>query len=64
MLNQKGQQSPVYIKVDIDKVINLVKQGLTLEQISSQLKISRYVIRSRCQEILGYSFKELKKNVK
>lgn len=60
----KGQQSPVYIKVDIDKVINLVKQGLTLEQISSQLKISRYVIRSRCQEILGYSFKELKKNVK
>lgn len=60
----RGENSPVYIDVDIDKVVQLIKDNYKIDQISDILKVSKHAIRSRCKEKLGCNFQELKKYVK
>ena len=60
----RGPKSPVYIDVDINKVISLVKDGYKIDEISDILNVSKHAIRCRCEEKLGFNFQELKKYVK
>jgi group I intron endonuclease len=46
-----GKQSPRYVKVDEEKIIELLKLGLKIREISAELNVSEYVIRNRIREI-------------
>lgn len=46
-----GKQSSRYVKVDEEKLKELLKLGLKIREISIELNVSEYVIRNRIKEI-------------
>lgn len=53
-----GEEHPLYLNVNIDLVLSMIKDCKTLKQISKELEVSPHGIRTRLKEKTGKNFLE------